>query len=297
MLAAIELPNNGASSTQAIGSGRYGVFAPPEDTTLLRVPVAEGRWPAPDELGAVVVSRNLQADEPGLELGADATLVFFDRRTPVRVVGVLEDVSPAALYTNQVTLDAVTGLPGVAGALRIVTEPGAATQVASTLEDALVTSGWFPSFIMTRAVLRASMVDHFLIILILLGAAALAAILVGGLGLATSMSLNVLERTREIGIIRAIGATRMDVVRLLLLEGGAVALASVALAVLLSIPLSAIVTYLTGRHGLYVAVPLILTPAAMVGWLIVALLVAVVACLWPAQRAVRVPVRDVVAYE
>ena len=72
---------------ELVGTGRYSVLAPPADTKLFDPVVAEGRWPQPDEQGAVVVSRNLQAAEPGLELGARRNLVVAGRATPVEVVG------------------------------------------------------------------------------------------------------------------------------------------------------------------------------------------------------------------
>jgi putative ABC transport system permease protein len=62
--------------------------------------------------------------------------------------------------------------------------------------------------------------------------------LIGGLGLASMMSLNVLDRTRELGIMRAIGATTQNVLQIILLEGAFIGALSWVLAVILSIPYS-----------------------------------------------------------
>ncbi len=129
---------------------------------------------------------------------------------------------------------------------------------------------------MTREAFARSATDHFAIVLLVLATAAAAAFLVGGLGLATSMSLNVLERAREIGVMRAIGATSGAVPRLLALEGAAVALASALLAAALALPLSAAVGRIVGEHGLHAELPFTVSLAALGAW---SALTAVVAAL------------------
>ena len=259
--------------------------------------IVEGIWPAADDIGAVVVNRTLQAAEPELQLGAEAILLVAGRELSIRVAGVTEDVAPPTLYTNPATLAQAVGQSGTAGTLRIATQPGYEAEVATAVEERLIDNGWFPSFLMTRSALRTSMIDHFLILLALLSLAALASVIVGTLGLTTSMSLNVLERTREIGITRAMGATASKMRQIVLTEGAAVVALSVVIAVLISMPLSAGISYLVGQHGLYVAVPLVISPVAIGAWIVIAAVVTFVACLAPAQRAVKLPVQEVLLYE
>ena len=293
VLATVELEDAG----ERVGTGRYSVLAPPADTKLFDPVVAEGRWPQPDEQGAVVVSHNLQAAEPGLELGARRNLVVAGRATPVEVVGVMDDVSPPGFYTNAATMMALLGQEEVSGALRVRTVPGEEMRVATALEEQIISAGWFPSFLMTVATLRSSMVDHFLILLILLSVIAALSLLVGGLGLATSMSLNVLERTREIGVTRALGASRGTVRRVVLLEGASIATVSVLLAMLLSLPLTVLAAFLVGEHGLHVEVPVVVVPAAVSIWIVLATVLTVLACWWPARQATQLPVRETLAFE
>ena len=282
---------------ELVGTGRYSVLAPPADTKLFDPVVAEGRWPQPEEQGAVVVSHNLQAAEPGLELGARRNLVVAGRATPVEVVGVMDDVSPPGFYTNAATMTVLLGQEEVAGALRVRTVPGEEARVATALEEQIISAGWFPSFLMTLRVLRSSMVDHFLILLILLSVIAVVSLLVGGLGLATSMSLNVLERTREIGVMRALGASRGAVRRVVLLEGVSVATVSVVLAGVLSLPLTALAAYLVGEHGLHVEVPTVVVPTAVGLWVLLAAALTVLACWWPVRQATQLPVRETLTFE
>jgi putative ABC transport system permease protein len=295
VLAALELPHQGAAA--GVGTPRYSLLAPPEDGRFWRPNLVAGRWPRAGERDAIVVNRTLLDDEPALRGAADTRVLFAGKRTTVRIVGLIEEVAPPTMYTNAATLGAVTGTAGQAGSLRIATAPGDAQGVAGRLEEALVDRGWFTSFVMTRESFSRSMADHFLIVLLVLSTVAMSAVIVGGLGLGTTMSLAILERRREIAIVRALGATSRSVARLILLEGALIAACAAVLSVALSLPLSWAVARLVGEEGLHARMPLAISGAALVGWLGLVALITGVACLLPARRAVRLPVRDVLAYE
>jgi putative ABC transport system permease protein len=117
----------------------------------------------------------------------------------------------------------------------------------------------------------------FTALLLGLGAVAL---LVGGVGIANVMVISVLERRAEIGVRRALGATRRHVGLQFVVEAGLLALLGGAG----GIALGAFVTGTYARsQGWPVAVPLV----ALVGGIGLALLIGVVAGLYPAARAAR----------
>ena len=80
-----------------------------------------------------------------------------------------------------------------------------------------------------------------------LGNMSLLMIVVGGLGLASTMRLAVLERTREIGVLRAIGARHGSILAMIQTEGLVIAVLSWALAVPLSVPMSVALGIAFGR--------------------------------------------------
>ena len=120
---------------------------------------------------------------------------------------------------------------------------------------------------------------------------------VGGLGLAITIGLNILERTREIGILRSLGAQAGEVRHVVILEGLVIALISWALAIPISIPLA---VYLGNELGISLLdrpLDYIFSWPATGLWLGLIVMIAVVASLIPAQNAARLTIRDTLIYE
>ena len=139
--------------------------------------------------------------------------------------------------------------------------------------------------------------DHLLMVAGFLAIMSQLMIVVGGLGLAATMSLSVLERTREIGVMRAIGARHEAILLMVYIEGLVIALASWVLAVPLSVPMSVLLARAFAR--IMIPVPITWVPSMMsVGvWLVVVISVTVVSCSWPAWRALRVTTARALQYE
>jgi len=120
--------------------------------------------------------------------------------------------------------------------------------------------------------------------------------LVGVLGLAAAMSTGVLERTRELGVMQAVGATPSMVLRIILGEGVFVGALSGLLAVALAVPISSVVGTVVGTLAFRAPLPLVMSPAAVLSWIAVALVSSALATAVPALRASRMTVREALAY-
>jgi putative ABC transport system permease protein len=120
---------------------------------------------------------------------------------------------------------------------------------------------------------------------------------VGGLGLMGTMSINVLERTREIGIMRAIGASNGAVMNLVLVEGVLIGMVSWLLSMLIAIPLSKPLSASVGVALFQVPLSYAFSMDGLLIWLLVVVVLSAVASLLPAWNASRLTVRDVLAYE
>ena len=268
----------------------------PSNSRLRTLPIQEGRWPQPEEQDAVVVTRPLQARIPEARVGAELVLQFRERRTKVRVVGLVDEIGAQVIYVPAPTFEAMTGTTGLASELRVKANDGAVASVVAALDQALLDARQATSLMMTRADIRAAYEEHFADFVNLCSIVALAVALVGGTSLVAFASLSVIERTREIGVIRAIGATPQSVVTLFLAEGAIVAALSVLLAVALAFPASVAFNNFTAKNALLIPIPLVLSRSALA---LVALgLAVVVVAIWLAvRRIVRMPAREALAYE
>jgi putative ABC transport system permease protein len=135
-----------------------------------------------------------------------------------------------------------------------------------------------------------------MIIYLMLVMAVLLAV-VGGLGLAATMGLNVLERTREIGVLRAIGATNWAMWSIVVIEGLLVGFVSWVLGVLLSYPLGNLLSGGVGMAFMGLWIEYFFSYDGVVIWLAVVAIVSALASLAPARRASHISVREALAYE
>ena len=120
---------------------------------------------------------------------------------------------------------------------------------------------------------------------------------VGGLGLAITMSLNVIERTREIGILRSLGAQNGVVRRVVIVEGLVIGLISWAIAIPCSIPLAVWIGNSLGNSLLARPLDYIFSIPAVLMWLGLMLFISVIASVIPAQNAAKLTIRDALVYE
>lgn len=135
-----------------------------------------------------------------------------------------------------------------------------------------------------------------ILIYLLLFMAVLIAV-VGGLGLSGTMSMNVLERTREIGVMRSIGAESGMIFQMVVVEGLLIGMMSWVLSIPLAIPLTHLLDDRLGSQLMTLPLNYTLSVPGIFVWLVIVLLLAAIASFLPARNAIRLTVRDVLAYE
>ena len=119
----------------------------------------------------------------------------------------------------------------------------------------------------------------------------------GSIGLTGTMSMNVLERTREIGVMRAIGAVDGEIIKSVVVEGLMIGLISWMVAVLLSFPISFVLLRIISQAMIDTIMPLQITWQGFAIWLAVVVGLSVLASMLPARNAARLTIREVLAYE
>ncbi|MEA2344675.1 MAG: putative transport system permease protein, partial [Thermoanaerobaculia bacterium] len=238
----------------------------------------------------------------GLRVGDDLVLRINGRVVRWRVVGIVKELWPVKdVYALPETILRATGQPrDMTRDVRIVTRRhDVASQVAASkaIEHALDRAGILVGGIRALDDARQSFADHLVIIKSALIFAALLVVLVGGLGLTTTLTLNVIERTREIGVLSAIGATPRTIARGVVVEGIVMAVLSWCVAVILAIPITFALDAATGQMFIRSALDFFMSPAAVAGWLLLAVVLAALSSFHPARRAARLTIREAIAYE
>lgn len=278
--------------------------AVPADTALFAPNVAAGRWLLPDDARAVVLTTNFRLKEPGTQVGDEVTLKIGDHESRWMVVGFIEELAPQiAPAWAYVPLDAYTRVAGGSGrtdTLRVTTaqsDPAGHAAASAALEAHLEAYGYDVQLIRSRSEDRALFEEQFAVLIVVLTSMALLIGTVGGLGLSGTMSINVLERTREIGVMRAIGATDGAIRRIVLSEGITVALLAWLIGTLFSVPLSYVMGFALGTALLNSPLAWVYSFTGVGVWLVIMLVIATLASLLPARSAVRLTVREVLAYE
>ena len=135
-----------------------------------------------------------------------------------------------------------------------------------------------------------------ILVIFLLIMAILTAI-VGAMGLTGTMGMNVLERTREIGIMRAIGADDSAVMRTVIAEGFVIGFISFVLAIILSIPFTYVLSDIVSTAVFETPIKVVFTFLGYAIWFGLVLLLSVVGSILPARNAARLTIREVLAYE
>ena len=276
--------------------GSLAILGPPASTKLVDFPLLAGRWLQPDDTDAVVLNHMVLGQAPGVGVGDWVTLSLGGRPTRWYVVGIVEEVGSAGVaYVTDRAFSRVAGSDGRATMLRIATTAESAqarADVIRSLERRLEEDEVSVEAVVPLAVLRTAMGDHVAVLIRMLLAMAGLMVIVASLGLASAMGSNVVERTREIGVMKTLGATPGHITRLVLGEALFIALSSWVAAVALSVPLTLLVGKVVGMLAFRLRLPLVVDVPAAVSWSALLVVIATLAAFLPARRASNLTVRE-----
>lgn len=285
------------------GHGSVSVIAIPADATTLPEPkMLEGRWLDRGETGAVVLNQITRDNTvPGAHAGDSVQLIAGGQPTTWRIVGIVEEREGGGggVYATAEGFATAMGQPQRVNTLRVAInshDEKTRTTVADAVKQSLTTAGITVQNAASVSRGDAISAGHLgPVILILLGIAIPLGIL-GSIGLATTMSANILDRTREFGVMHAIGARPRTVRRIVVAEGVILALTSCVVAIIPALVLTAVLGAGLGNLFMSVPLPYRISPLAAGIWVAVVVLGAILATDAAATRASRLTVREALAY-
>ncbi len=278
----------------------------PAGSNMYRPLITAGRWLQPNDDRAIVIYQDT-ADENGITVGDIVTLNLGEAGDGQwRVVGTYQTVfndsfNGASVYAPLAAVAETTKKHNRGNWLLARTrrhDPAGVLAIAGQLQELyqarqidldLQTTG---NTYKDRQFADSTYAININMLLML----AVIVAIVGGIGLMGALSISVVERTREIGVMRAIGARSRAIMAMFVLEGTLQGLISWAIAAPLSFLVGYPVARQLGQTMLDIDLDYSYSFQAVLIWLVIVLVIAALASILPARSATRISVRQSLAY-
>jgi putative ABC transport system permease protein len=248
----------------------------------------------------MVVNTRLSSLISQIKVGEEVNLQIGPSRSAWRVVGVArEPLGGPVAYIPRSFFERA-GHVGMTNSIRLSldkTDADSMNNIKASLDRNLEEQGVRPLGSASKADSRYSVDQHMVMIYIFL--IVMSGILagVGSLGLMTTMNLNVLERRREMGVLRAIGASQPVVWLIVITEGVVIGALGWALATLAAWPTSKAINDLLVKAMFKAGLDFYFEPGGPLIWLGISICLGTVASFLPAWQSSRRPVREAIGYE
>lgn len=285
----------------AAGSDRFALIALPPATNLLKLDIISGRSLQSGDVDALVVNTALASRSAQMKVGSLVSIRIGHVHTSLRLVGIAREAfSLPVAYVPRNYIEHRGDHPQMVNNLRLVlnkTDAASIESIKASLDRNLEAEGIRALSTISKADSRFEFDQHMLMIYVALIIMSCVIGGVGGLGLSTTISLSVLERRREMGVLRAIGASPSMIWLIVVAEAGAIAVLSWGLAAIAAWPVSKGLGNLLLKLAFKSGLDFSFEPRGHVIWLAVSLALAVVSSFLPAWRASRFTIREALAYE
>jgi putative ABC transport system permease protein len=277
----------------------------PAASDMFQPLIVGGRWLRPEDERAVVLNVDT-AEANDIAIGDVITLDAGELGTSDwQVIGYFSDLfeggigGTESIYANQEAVFRATKKHNQGALVYVRTSVHDAPSVdaiTTRLKDLYNAKNLDTDFSQTMVELRRMVNDQFSIVTSMLMALAVIVAVVGGIGLAGSLSISVVERTREIGVMRAIGARSHTMMGMFILEGVLQGIISWAIVIPLSMLVGQPLATGLGQAIFSMALHYHYNFEAVFIWLGLILVISFLASILPARSATKISVRESLAY-
>ncbi|MDN4471462.1 ABC transporter permease [Demequina zhanjiangensis] len=239
--------------------------------------------------GGVFIGPDIQ--DRGVEVGDQVTLTGDADTLTLEVTGLYNTAEDGSFWVEWSTAEQMYEEVGVVQGLVVLDEDADVDEVQADILEQL--SAEYPLVALQQPDQLAALANTFIdLILGVISALLGAALIIAILGVANTLLLSVTERTREIGLLRAVGVRKSSIWRMITIESMVMAVFGTVLGMILGVGLGAALVRALEEFGFTtIAIPWI--------WLIIytvgAAIAGVVAAIWPAWRASRMDILKAIA--
>ncbi|MCB0102461.1 MAG: ABC transporter permease [Anaerolineales bacterium] len=278
------------------------LLAPPAESDLVNPILVSGRWILPTDVRKLAISEAVIKFYPGLQAGDNLLLKVDGREEAWQVVGIFKFVGREGIlaYTPLEYSEKVLNLSNRSYSYRVVASDHSREyqdDLAERLDDEFRSAGFKVRQAESGLASLDTVSESLDILIVFLLIMAVLTAIVGAMGLTGTMGMNVLERTREIGIMRAIGADDVAVMRTVIGEGFVIGTISFLFSIVVSIPLTYLLATIVSLAIFETPIDVIFTWLGYAIWFGLVLLLSVFGSILPARNAARLTIREVLAYE
>jgi len=271
----------------------------PLQTKLFVPEIMSGKWLS-GNANEVVLNHIFQAKYPDVSLGSEITLKVNGQIQTLKVVGCIRELfSGVTVYVSKSLLTQWPQMQGKTNST-LISFGGSNSDIleySDKLEQWIKAKNYPVILVFRKDQYKERVVDHLVVITTMLIMVTFLLIIVGGLGLITTMGINIVERLRELSILRAIGVNNRKLYQLTLTEGFLIGLMSWTIAVVVSIPVS----YYLGNKFFEIFFETTLnfdvSFAGILVWLAIIVVFSTVAVLIPARNTNKISIREGLCYE
>jgi len=299
----IETWNGGRGGMQSMvvsTDAGVGIIALPYDSKLLAFRSTKGRWLSGANEPEIAMNQEAAELYNHPAIGTYHTLSVRGNQFKAKLVGIVEELEKPKIYMDKGQYDTFANPNHYINSLMFVAKDKSYEKVLALKKDierAIEPTNLQVLYVMMQAERVKIIYDHLKIIFVTIVFFALLVLVVSAIGMASAMSINIMERTREIGVLRAIGATPKIIYSLFVAEGMTVSVISIFLGLLLSSPLSIIASKFFGNLMLEVELHFSFSKIGFAITVIATLIFGWLASRIPAQRAIKVSTREALTYE
>jgi len=229
-------------------------------------------------------------------------LTIKDEDVKARLVGISEQFEKAKIYMDIDKYDALFNPTHLVNCIMFVAKENDYKKVIElkrNIENAIAPSNFQVLYVMSQAERVKIIYDHLNIILLTIVFLSFLVLVVSAVGMASATGINIMERTREIGVMRAIGATPKMIYSLFVMEGMITSVLSVFLGLLFSWPLSKLAAIFFGNLmlGKEAELQYAFSPVGFGITVVVTILFGWLSSKIPAKSAIKVPTHKALSYE
>jgi putative ABC transport system permease protein len=267
--------------------------------------MVEGRWLSPQDVGRVLVIPRQTAEDYAIKVGDIITLdLGVYGKDDWQVIGLYEPVfiggfAAPDLYAPMETLYKISKKFNQASQIMVRTtahDQETVAAITKNLKEVYERHSIKVAASQTQPDARATNEWQFSLVTSMLLALSVIVAVVGGIALMGALSIGVIERTKEIGVLRAVGARSHTILGIFIMEGILQGLGSWLIAIPLSLVASPIAAKQLGQIMFGATLDYQYNWMAVVTWLAIVVVISLLASTMPARGATRISVRDSLAY-